>query len=182
MLPLNIQSKWRKEVHTEIVIEDWSFIYCIPFSVTKDTKLHDFQYKVIHVHRILITNSFLYKCGLKEIELCTIVHKPKKVWFIFVGECKYVRNFWLAIANFLKIRGVSLPLNAKDIILGLTSSDQGTIKTVLIILKYYIYVCRCKCRALNLRGCLEFLKYAINIEKASIVCLSPVQKEHVRRQ
>ena len=31
MLPLNIQSKWKKEVHTEIVIEDWSFIYCIPF-------------------------------------------------------------------------------------------------------------------------------------------------------
>ena len=26
MLPLNIHSKWEKEVHTEIVIEDWSFI------------------------------------------------------------------------------------------------------------------------------------------------------------
>jgi hypothetical protein len=23
MLPLNIQSKWEKEVHTDIVIEDW---------------------------------------------------------------------------------------------------------------------------------------------------------------
>jgi hypothetical protein len=44
-----------------VVIEDynWSFIYCIPFSVTKDTKLQDFQYKLIY--RILITNSFLYK-------------------------------------------------------------------------------------------------------------------------
>lgn len=50
MLPLNIQSKWEKEVHTGVVIEDynWSFIYCIPFSVTKDTKLQDFQYKLIH--------------------------------------------------------------------------------------------------------------------------------------
>jgi hypothetical protein len=35
----------------------------------RDTKLQDFQYKL--VHRILITNSFLYKCGLKETELCT---------------------------------------------------------------------------------------------------------------
>jgi hypothetical protein len=54
-------------------------------------------------------------------------------------------------------------INAKDIILGLTehSSAQGTINNVLIILKYYIYVCRCKCRDPDLEGGLEFLKYAI---------------------
>jgi hypothetical protein len=49
-------------------------------------------------------------------------------------------------------------------------------------LKYYIYVCRCKCRAPNLEGGLEFLKYAINIEKASMIYLSPIQKEHVKRK
>jgi hypothetical protein len=78
MLPLNIQSKWEKEVHTDIVIEDWSFIYCIPFSVTKDTKLQDFQYKLIH--RILNTNSFLYRWALH------FVQKPKKVLFTFLGN------------------------------------------------------------------------------------------------
>ena len=48
MLPLNIQSKWEKEVHKGVVIEDynWSCIYCIPFSVTKDTKLQDFQFNI----------------------------------------------------------------------------------------------------------------------------------------
>jgi hypothetical protein len=61
------------------------------------------------------------------------------------------------------------------------SSAQGTINNVLIILKYYLYVCRCKCRALDLKGVLEFLKYAINIEQASMIYLSPVQKEHVKR-
>jgi len=41
----------------------------------------------------------------------------------------------------MKICGISLPFNAKDIILGLTehSSAQGIINNVLIILKYYIY-------------------------------------------
>ena len=77
MLPLNIQSKWEKKVHTEIVIEDWSFIYSIPFSVTQDTKLQEFQYKLMH--RILITNSFLYKCEL-------IVQKLKKIWFTIFGN------------------------------------------------------------------------------------------------
>jgi hypothetical protein len=37
-------------------------------------------------------------------------------------------------------------------------------------------------RALNLEGGFEFLKYAINIEKASMIYLSPVQKEHAKRK
>ena len=132
------------------VIADWSSIYCISFSVTKETKLQDFQYKLIH--RILITNSFLYKYGFKETELCTFCTETNESLVHIFWECNYVRNFWLALGNFLKICGVSLPLNAKDIILGLTehSSTKGTINNVLIILKYYIYVYRCKCSALNL--------------------------------
>ena len=76
LLPLNIQSKWEQAVHTYIVIKDWSFIYCIRFSVTKDTKLQDFQYKLMHI--ILITNSFLYKYGLKETKLCTFCTETKE--------------------------------------------------------------------------------------------------------
>jgi hypothetical protein len=131
-------SKWEKEVHTGVAIEDWSFIYCIPFSVTKDTKLQDFQYKLIH--RILITNSFLHKCGLKETELCTFCTETKESIVHIFWEFNYVRNFWLAIGNFLKICGVGLPFNAKDIIFGLTehNSTQGTLSNLLIILKYYI--------------------------------------------
>jgi hypothetical protein len=41
---------------------------------------------------------------------------------------------------------------------------------------------QCVCRALNLEGDLEFLKYTINIEKASMIYLFPVQKEHVKRK
>jgi hypothetical protein len=37
-------------------------------------------------------------------------------------------------------------------------------------------------KVLYLEGGLEFLKYAINIEKASVIYLSPVQKEHAKRK
>jgi hypothetical protein len=74
--------------------------------------------------------------------------------------------------------GVRLPFKAKGTILGLTehNSAHGAINNVLLILKYYIDVCRCKCRAL------EFLKYVIIIEKPSTMYLSPVQKEHAKRK
>jgi hypothetical protein len=67
------------------------------------------------VHRILITNSFLYKCGLKETELCTFCTETKESLVHIFWECNYVWNFWLSIGNFLKICGLSLPFNAKDI-------------------------------------------------------------------
>ena len=40
--------------------------------------------------------------------------------------------------------------------------------------------CIRKCNNPNLEGGLQFLKYTINIEKASMIYLSPVQKEYVK--
>jgi hypothetical protein len=48
-------------------------------------------------------------------------------------------------------------------------------------LKYYIYVCRCKCRDPDLEGGLEFLKYAINIEKASMI-ICPQYKRNMLKE
>jgi hypothetical protein len=158
-------------------------------SLVKDTKLQDFQYKL--VHRILITNSFLYKCGLKETELCTFCTETKESLVHIFWECNYVRNFWLSVGNFLKICGLSLPFNAKDIILGLTehSSAQGTIvqnvhssvsfnphlyrKEVDIQkLKYYTYICNCKCSALILEVSLRKKKYMSYKTENKIVIIS----------
>jgi hypothetical protein len=66
MLPLNIQSKWEREVHTGVVIEDWSFIYCIPFSVTKDTKLQAVRPRIM---------SFALKLTLQIFRKLTIANQ-----------------------------------------------------------------------------------------------------------
>lgn len=50
-------------------IEDWNAIYSMPFIITRNSFLQNFQFKI--VHRILPCNSFLLKCKLKETELCT---------------------------------------------------------------------------------------------------------------
>ena len=86
-----------QEVHAGVIIEDWSFIYSIPFSVIKDTKLQDFQHKL--VHRILITNSFLYKFGLKEVELCTFCAETKESLVHIFEECNHVLNVLLETGN-----------------------------------------------------------------------------------
>ena len=58
-------------------------------------------------------------------------------------------------------------------------------KTKFKSVSFNMFLLQCQIilfRDLDLEGGLEFLKYAINIEKASMIYLSPVQKEHVKRK
>jgi hypothetical protein len=72
--PINCHKKWENDLETSI--EDWHDIYSLSFCITKDTKLQNFQFKLLH--RILPVKSFLYKCGLKETELCTFCVETKE--------------------------------------------------------------------------------------------------------
>ena len=72
--PVRSQNKWVQELGVQIV--DWQNIYSSPFRTTRNTKLQNFQFKLSH--RITATNSFLFKCGLKETELCTFSTETKE--------------------------------------------------------------------------------------------------------
>ena len=64
-------------------VEDWHGIYSLSFCITKDTKLQNFQFKLLH--RILQVNSFLYKCGLKKQNYVLFVWKLRKICYIYFG-------------------------------------------------------------------------------------------------
>ena len=51
-------SKWTSTFET-IESKDWNHIFGMPFSITRDSSLQWFQYRIIH--RIIGTNYFLYK-------------------------------------------------------------------------------------------------------------------------
>jgi len=53
--------------------------------ITKDTKLQNVQFKLLH--RILPVNSFLYKCGLQETELCTFCTETKENMLHLFWNC-----------------------------------------------------------------------------------------------
>ena len=95
------------------------------------------------MNRILPVNSFLYKCGLKETELCTFCMETKENFLHLFWNCNLVQHFWFAVKNFLMICGIALPLNAREINLGISEryiENQNTINNILLILKCYIYL------------------------------------------
>ena len=68
--------------------------------ITKDCNLRWFQYK--RVHRILASNTYLYKIGIKEIDCCSFCKtNPETLEHLFY-ECDHVKYFWNELSNCLK--------------------------------------------------------------------------------
>ena len=52
---------------------------------------------------------------------------------------------------------------------------------IILILKYYLYKCRCLGDKPSINGSLKYLKYCIKIEKAIINFLFSTQKEYTAK-
>ena len=72
-------------------------------------------------------------------------------------------------------------INAPNIILGIMNplDPDNTNNQVILILKYYLYKCRCLGDKHSINGGLKYLKYCIKIEKTTINIISPTQKEYI---
>ncbi len=76
------QERWKEEFDTEIV--NWDLIYKIPFYCTKNNQFTVFQYKILHI--ILSANFPLFKCKLKETQLCKFCNETKEtISHLFLG-------------------------------------------------------------------------------------------------
>ena len=77
-------------------------------------------------------------------------------------------------------------INAPNIILGIANplDPDNTNNQVILILKYYLYKCRCLGDKPSINGGIKYLKYCIKIEKTTINFLSSTQKniQNVRRK
>ena len=158
--PDKSQNKWVQELGVQI--DDWQNINSSPFRTTRNTKLQNFQFKLSH--RITATNSFLFKCGLKETELCTFCTETKESLLHLFWECTYSKHFWFSLVNVFENCGLNMQyINAPNIILGIMNplDPDNTKNQVILILKYYLCKCRCLGDKPSINGGLKYLKYCI---------------------
>ena len=72
-------------------------------------------------------------------------------------------------------------INAPNIKLGIANplDPDNTNNQVILILKYYLYKCRCLGDKPSIYGGTKYPKYCIRIEKITIHFLFPTQKEYI---
>jgi hypothetical protein len=147
---------------------DFKAIFMLPAYTTKDTKLHCFQYKILH--RIFPCNYLLTKWKIKNDIACSYCNLPDTIEHYFY-ECCECKTFWLFVENwFRKISNVYIPLRITNILFGIPfkqSQDKMLITLNFIILhgKWYLYMCKREQKCIFTLSFLKYLKHVLKIEK-----------------
>ena len=95
----------------------WSQI----FSSSKETKLQEFQWKV--VHNIFPTNILLNRMGLKQSEKCDFCGETEFIEHLFY-DCKRLEQLWQKVENMIRINSnIDISLNKYIVILGIEQDE-----------------------------------------------------------
>ena len=86
---------------------------------------------------------------------------------------------WFSLVNAFENCGLDMRyINAPTIIMNPLDPDN-TNHQVILILKYYLYKCRCLVDKPSINGGLKYLKYCIQIEKTTMHFHSFTHKEYI---
>ena len=138
---------WTKKYKFEE--DEWGEIFSDPFKITKDSTVQWFPNRINH--KILATNTLLYKMKLIDDPKCTFCYKRDETIEHLLWECECVKRFLNETISWLIQHGIHITLNEKSVIFGIDPDQKSDInKLVLMEIKYYIYYARCSKNNMNL--------------------------------
>ena len=165
------QRKWHNELLINVL--NWENIYSSIYKCTKDTNIRWFQFRLIH--RILSTNVFLNKIGIKDSNSCSFCNNNPETLIHLFYDCPHVKHFWDETSEWLKgecthIR--SLDLTTVDIIGGIQGKQRTdkALDFILIQAKYFIYKNKYNNQIPNLQHFKRCLLTSYKSEKYAAYC------------
>ena len=166
-IPPTAQQKISDKYSDTII--DWKKVYSLPFRTTLDSKLREFQYKVLN--NIVFTNDKLFRFGLSQSPNCTFCNEEPESLEHLLSRCKMSCEFWKEVLSWLK--GNNIVIESFDeigLFLGIfeESEDFLLINHVMLLGKYYIYVRKCLGSLPSLKGFIARL-YGVFIISNSIL-------------
>ena len=137
----------------------------LPFKITLDTKLREFQYKLLN--RILYTNKMLFMFKKVDSPLCDFCEKELETIEHVFFYCTKVLIFWDDLKALLNSVNITVSFDIKDVLLGfLDTSDSINILINYIVLesKFFIYRCKLNKGPLKLRLLVDKFKKTFETE------------------
>ena len=122
---------------------DWKKIYSLPFIVTIETKIREFQYKVLN--NIVFTNEKMFRLNMTDSPSCTFCKREVESFEHLFFYCDVTKTFWEAFCSWLGECKVKFqPFTIMDIIFGVfnTEDDYIILNHLILTAKFYIYKCK----------------------------------------
>ena len=171
------QGKWNRIF--ENVNLSWKDIYTIPVKCCSNTKVHWFQYRIIH--RIIATNDLLMKMTIRQTNLCTFCNlETEKIEHLF-WHCNIVNQFWEAIEHWIYAKNnYMINIDKHRAIFGIPNNvlAMQPINYILIVTRHYIYKCRVSSSNLNLLSWENYVKKFLELEKLIALKTNKYYKTH----
>ena len=129
--------KWEYDLNIQNDIAWWENCNSILHYLTKDVKLLWFNYRILH--RIISTNAYLYKIGIKESDKCSFCGlETENISHLFY-ECSYVRSFWGQISSWIKEKlNIDKDFTIENILFGMFL-HMKILTLIITLAKYHIY-------------------------------------------
>ena len=162
--------KWENHFGNENV--NWPNIFKVPFYITVDTKLREFQYKYL-MHKIP-NNQFLFKCKLKSHNICDFCNMCIDSNYHMFWECHIVQKLWTEIRNKFIEPSLGQLTNFKlsyEIISFCnyeenSLSQNKTINFLILVTKYFIFRCKCRDEIPETNHFNNYFKNRLKVEEA----------------
>ena len=170
---------WEKDLDIEIQEEKWETVFTNIFKVTNAVKLRDFHYKI--VYRTLITNTKRAKYA-QVSEMCNFCQSfPETLEHLFC-KCPKVRKLWSALNKWVsKLLKEKIYIADADIILNNVKGKYAQLlNTMVLIMKRYIYVTKCKDNELNFTAYMALVDHVHKVEKITAIRQCKF-KNHVKK-
>ena len=96
---------------------DWKRVYLLSFRTTLETKLREFQFKILN--RIVFTNEKLFRFDMAESDKCAFCQTEVESIEHLFFSCKISSVFWKHVLSWLRDNNVIVEsLKEEDIIFG----------------------------------------------------------------
>ena len=158
------QTKW-DQIFPNIDL-NWKVIYTVPKVCCKNTKLHWFQYRILH--RILATNDLLVKMNIKQNNLCTFCNEEIEKLEHLLWQCNTVNTFWENVEQWIYDKtDYFITIDKVRAIFGIPNISKPSIPVnyLLTVTRYYIYNCKLNENNLTIPGWQVFIKQYLEVEK-----------------
>ena len=145
---------------------DWGKIYSLSFTVTVETKIREFQYKLLN--NIIFTNEKLFRFKMTESPMCTFCQKEIESLEHLLFYCNITKDFWRDFSSWLTKQNIFMEiLTLINILFGVFNNNEDSIilNHLILIGKFFIY--KCKLNKVNpiLRVFLEKIRSVYHVEK-----------------
>ena len=155
---------WNIDLRINVPLEEFQKLYINVQKITLSDVLREFQYKILT--RSLTTNRKRHIWDRDVSPLCTMCNQRVETIIHLLVECEEVKKLWYGlerwIDHFMKIKVTFTP---EIIIFNKYQGKQSELmNTLVLIMKRYVYVQKCKKKTLSFQGYISHILYVKRIE------------------